>query len=98
MLEKTSSEKNRDQLVSREHRATVGEKNVENPKMRCENVSVYYDNGEKPAIKDVSLDIADNEVIALIGPSGCGKSTFLRCLNRMNDTIEGCGGKGQCFT
>jgi phosphate transport system ATP-binding protein len=48
--------------------------------------NVYY--GETHAIKDVSLDIGRNEVIALIGPSGCGKSTFLRCLNRMNDTIE----------
>jgi phosphate transport system ATP-binding protein len=49
---------------------------------------VYY--GEKRAINDISLDIGRNEVIALIGPSGCGKSTFLRCLNRMNDTIDGC--------
>merc|ERR1712000_638650 len=46
--------------------------------------------GEKQAIFDVSLDIGANEVIALIGPSGCGKSTFLRCLNRMNDTIDIC--------
>ena len=44
----------------------------------------------KPAVKDVSIDIARNEVIAMIGPSGCGKSTFIRSLNRMNDTIEGC--------
>ncbi|MFY9974379.1 MAG: phosphate ABC transporter ATP-binding protein PstB, partial [Chromatiaceae bacterium] len=41
-------------------------------------------------IKDVSLDIGKNEVVSMIGPSGCGKSTFLRCLNRMNDTIDGC--------
>ena len=52
------------------------------------NVDVFY--GEKQAIFDVSLDIAKNEVIAMIGPSGCGKSTFLRCLNRMNDTIDVC--------
>ena len=52
------------------------------------NVDVFY--GDKQAIKNVTLDIGRNEVIALIGPSGCGKSTFLRCLNRMNDTIEGC--------
>jgi phosphate transport system ATP-binding protein len=51
-------------------------------------VDVFY--GEKQAIYDVSLDIGTNEVIALIGPSGCGKSTILRCLNRMNDTIDIC--------
>ena len=51
------------------------------------DVNVYY--GEKRAIMDVNIDIARNQVLAMIGPSGCGKSTFLRCLNRMNDTIEG---------
>ena len=56
--------------------------------MRCRNVDVFY--GAKQAILDVSLDIRKNEVIAMIGPSGCGKSTFLRALNRMNDTIDGC--------
>ena len=64
---------------------TVGEPFVENAKMSARNVNVYY--GDKHAIMDVSLDIAENEVIAMIGPSGCGKSTFLRTLNRMNDTI-----------
>ncbi len=75
-------------LYDREHRQTVGEITVENPRMTCRKVDVYY--GAKHAIKDVSLDIAHNEVIAMIGPSGCGKSTFIRCLNRMNDTIDGC--------
>jgi phosphate transport system ATP-binding protein len=75
-------------LVDRNDRRTIGEIEVTNPRMRCLNVNVYY--GEKHAIHDVSLDIGRNEVIAMIGPSGCGKSTFLRCLNRMNDTIEGC--------
>jgi phosphate transport system ATP-binding protein len=56
--------------------------------MACRNVNVTY--GEKHAIKNVSLDIGRNEVVAMIGPSGCGKSTFLRCLNRMNDTIDTC--------
>ena len=51
--------------------------------------NVFYA-GAKQAIFDVSMDIGRNEVIAMIGPSGCGKSTFLRCLNRMNDTIAGC--------
>lgn len=67
---------------------TVGTTQVENAKMRTENVDVFYD--DKQAIYDVSLDIGSNEVIAMIGPSGCGKSTFLRCLNRMNDTIPSC--------
>jgi len=80
-------------LVSREHRQTVGDATVENPRMTCRKVNVYY--GDNQAIKDVSLDIGRNEVIAMIGPSGCGKSTFLRCLNRMNDTIEGCRVTGE---
>ena len=75
-------------LYDRDHRQTVGEVTVDNPRMTCRNVNVYY--GAKQAIQNVSLDIANNEVIAMIGPSGCGKSTFIRCLNRMNDTIEGC--------
>lgn len=67
---------------------TVGSPFCENPKINCRNVDVYYD--KTHAIKDVSLDIGQNEVVALIGPSGCGKSTFLRCINRMNDTIDIC--------
>jgi phosphate transport system ATP-binding protein len=67
---------------------TVGEPFVDNPRMLCRNVNVFY--GTNHAIRDVSLDIDRNEVISMIGPSGCGKSTFLRCLNRMNDTIDGC--------
>jgi phosphate transport system ATP-binding protein len=55
--------------------------------MATRDVNVYY--GDKHAIKNVSLDIGRNQVFALIGASGCGKSTFLRCLNRMNDTIAG---------
>ncbi len=57
-------------------------------KMRGRDVCVFY--GEKQALFDVNIDIMEREVTALIGPSGCGKSTFLRCLNRMNDTIDGC--------
>jgi phosphate transport system ATP-binding protein len=55
------------------------------PVMTAREVSVSY--GDKCAVKNVNLDIGRNQVLALIGPSGCGKSTFLRCLNRMNDTI-----------
>ncbi len=57
-------------------------------KMTTKNVDVFY--GKNHAIKDVSIDILDKTVTAFIGPSGCGKSTFLRCLNRMNDTISIC--------
>ena len=87
--------KMRKQLVSRKERSTVGEFRVEDPRMSCRNVDVYYNHGDKKAINNISLDIGRNEVIALIGPSGCGKSTFLRCLNRMNDTIDGCKVTGQ---
>jgi phosphate transport system ATP-binding protein len=66
---------------------TVGNIVVEDPIFSCRDVDVFY--GEKQAIKKVGIDIAKNQVLAMIGPSGCGKSTFLRCLNRMNDTIEG---------
>ena len=57
------------------------------PKMRADKIHVFY--GEKEALKGVSIEIHDDRVTAFIGPSGCGKSTFLRCLNRMNDTIPG---------
>jgi phosphate transport system ATP-binding protein len=67
---------------------TVGDITAVDPRMVCREVDVWY--GDKHAIKDVSLDIGKNEVVSMIGPSGCGKSTFLRCLNRMNDTIDGC--------
>ena len=73
---------------SRDYRQTVGKIEVANTKMSMRDVNVSY--GDKQAVFGVDLDIAKNEVIAMIGPSGCGKSTFLRCMNRMNDTIEGC--------
>ncbi|MES9898301.1 MAG: phosphate ABC transporter ATP-binding protein PstB [Sedimenticola sp.] len=63
--------------------------------MTTRNVDVYY--GNNHAIKGVSLDIGKNQVIAMIGPSGCGKSTFLRCLNRMNDTIDSCRVTGDIY-
>ena len=67
---------------------TVGEITVDRPRMTSRNVGVRY--GDKMGIEHVNLDIGRNEVLAMIGPSGCGKSTFLRCLNRMNDTIDTC--------
>jgi phosphate transport system ATP-binding protein len=56
-------------------------------KIEVENLDFYY--GDKPALTDISMVTQDRQITALIGPSGCGKSTFLRCLNRMNDTIPG---------
>ena len=61
-------------------------------KMETRDVNIFYDDNH--AIKDVSLDITDRSVTALIGPSGCGKSTYLRALNRMNDTIDSCRFEG----
>jgi len=72
--------------------ATVGTPLHDDPKIRIRNLNVSY--GVKPAIVNVDIDIAKNEVIAMIGPSGCGKSTFLRCINRMNDTIDNCHVQG----
>jgi len=72
--------------------ATVGKPFVENAKMSMRDVNVFY--ADKQAIFNVDLDIGKNEVISMIGPSGCGKSTFLRCLNRMNDTIDICKVEG----
>ncbi len=74
-------------LIAQGDVQTVGTVTVENPLFSCRNVNVYY--GEKHAIRNVSIDIGREQVLAMIGPSGCGKSTFLRCLNRMNDTIVG---------
>ncbi|MGB3719528.1 MAG: phosphate ABC transporter ATP-binding protein PstB [Hyphomicrobiaceae bacterium] len=66
---------------------------IGNVKVRARNVNVFY--GEKQALKNVSVDIPARAVTAFIGPSGCGKSTFLRCINRMNDTIPGARVSGE---
>ena len=63
-----------------------------NQKITSKGVSVFY--GDKQALFDIDLDIAEKQVTAMIGPSGCGKSTFLRCLNRMNDVIDICRVQG----
>ncbi|MBD2859145.1 phosphate ABC transporter ATP-binding protein [Spongiibacter sp. KMU-158] len=81
-----------DMKVNEKH-VTVGKQFHDDPRMTMRNVNVFY--GEKQAIHDVSIDIGKNEVMAMIGPSGCGKSTFLRSLNRMNDTVEGCRVEGE---
>ena len=82
-----------DRRVDRDNRDTVGTQFVDNPRMTCREVNVHY--GDKHAIKNVTIDVGKNEVLAMIGPSGCGKSTFLRCLNRMNDTVAGCRVTGE---
>jgi phosphate transport system ATP-binding protein len=64
----------------------------DSPKVAASNINVFY--REKQALMDVSIDINSRQVTALIGPSGCGKSTFLRCLNRMNDVVDGCNVTG----
>ena len=61
-------------------------------RMTARKVNLWY--GDKQALFDVDMDVPDRQVTALIGPSGCGKSTFLRCLNRMNDTIDICRVEG----
>ncbi len=62
-------------------------------KVRATDVNVFY--GDNHALKDVTIDIPEHRVTAFIGPSGCGKSTFLRCINRMNDTIDICRIEGK---
>jgi phosphate transport system ATP-binding protein len=64
-------------------------------KIKSKKISVFY--GDKKALDSINLEIPEKKVTSLIGPSGCGKSTFLRCLNRMNDTIDICRIEGQIF-
>ena len=82
-----------DSLKSKAPAKTIGDITVPSPVFSCRDVDVFY--GDKHAIKKVNIDIARQQVLAMIGPSGCGKSTFLRCLNRMNDTIVGARVEGQ---
>lgn len=63
--------------------------------IKIENLNFYY--GDKKALDNISMDIPEGKVVALIGPSGCGKSTFLRCLNRMNDLIDDAKYEGNIF-
>ncbi|HEX8758277.1 MAG TPA: phosphate ABC transporter ATP-binding protein PstB [Steroidobacteraceae bacterium] len=76
-----------DSLESEAPTQSLGEASVADAVFSCRDVSVFY--GAKQALKNVTIDVARRQVLAAIGPSGCGKSTFLRCLNRMNDTIPG---------
>ncbi|MEP3741160.1 MAG: phosphate ABC transporter ATP-binding protein PstB [Sulfitobacter pontiacus] len=70
----------------KDNRYSESDVTIQPVKIAARNVQVYY--GDSHAIRDVDIDIADKTVTAFIGPSGCGKSTFLRCINRMNDTID----------
>ncbi len=63
------------------------EKNINSIKIAVKDLDFYY--SKVKALSSISMDMREHEITALIGPSGCGKSTFLRCLNRMNDTIPG---------
>ncbi|GAB3322664.1 phosphate ABC transporter ATP-binding protein [Haloplanus rallus] len=65
------------------------------PVVRAENVDVWYNDDQ--ALQDISLEIPENRVTAMIGPSGCGKSTFLRCINRMNDMIDAARVEGDLY-
>jgi len=93
IVEKTTPAEDTPQVIHANFGGTVGDLTVAEPRMTARKVNVHY--ADKHAIIDVSLDIGCHEVIALIGPSGCGKSTFLRCLNRMNDTIDSCRVSGK---
>ncbi|MCY4543364.1 MAG: phosphate ABC transporter ATP-binding protein PstB [Rhodobacteraceae bacterium] len=75
---------------SEEHGSEIGDGNA---KIAVRDLCVHYSG--KQALFDVSIDVPDKMVTALIGPSGCGKSTFLRCINRMNDTVHGCSVTGE---
>lgn len=77
-----------ERLQSQHNRSSLGVYQSQNASMTTKDLSVYYSGVQ--ALFNVNLDLGRNEVLALVGPSGCGKSTFLRCLNRMNDSIPHC--------
>lgn len=93
MADELMSSENIEKLQSPEINNTAGLSQVDlGAKMVTHDLKVSY--GKKAALLGVSLGIRENEVTSLIGPSGCGKSTYIRCLNRMNDTIDGCRVEG----
>jgi phosphate transport system ATP-binding protein len=85
---------NQHNVNQKEEFKTVGSINTsKDVVMSVTDCNVFY--GENQALKNINLEVGKSEVIALIGPSGCGKSTFLRCLNRLNDTIDSCRVTGE---
>ena len=66
---------------------------METTKIHVTNMNLHY--GDFHALKNINIDIPENQICAMIGPSGCGKSTFLKSINRMNDLVEGCKIDGQ---
>ncbi len=85
---------NQHNVNQKEEFKTVGSINTsKDVVMSVKDCNVFY--GENQALKNINLEVGKSEVIALIGPSGCGKSTFLRCLNRLNDTIDSCRVTGE---
>ena len=93
MADKLMSSENIEKLQLPEANNRAGLSQVDlGAKMVTHDLKVSY--GKKAALLGVSLGIRENEVTSLIGPSGCGKSTYIRCLNRMNDTIDGCRVEG----
>jgi len=98
VMRATAEEKRMNEQVHTANLKTIAQsplvaRGIGNVKVRARNVNVFY--GEKQALKNVSVDIPARAVTAFIGPSGCGKSTFLRCINRMNDTIPGARVSGE---
>jgi len=76
--------------------ATIdGERRPDEPIVRTRDINVWYDDDQ--ALRDVSIDLPENKVTAIIGPSGCGKSTFLRCINRMNDLVDAARVEGDLY-
>jgi phosphate transport system ATP-binding protein len=82
------------QIADDKNKQTVGSPIVDgNISISVKDCNVYY--GSNHALRDISMNFRRNEIVALIGPSGCGKSTFLRCINRMNDTVESARVEGE---
>jgi phosphate transport system ATP-binding protein len=90
-VEQTSTDRGR--LTVRDPRPELGAETQKDVLFDVQDVSVFY--GDFRAVRDVNLPVYRNEITALIGPSGCGKTTFIRCLNRMNDLIEGARVEGK---
>ena len=96
-VESESGERDGDKLIKTDVSESVAESSLGSPDtlVRAENVDVYYNDDQ--ALQDISLEIPEKRVTAMIGPSGCGKSTFLRCINRMNDLVDAARVEGHLY-